>query len=119
GAEYPPRLYLCLRFPGSLAVAAQDSRPSGSLLLSRKARSSSTSCRFSPAHCNGDFATPNPSEVLELLGRCGRRVLDSDWPYWNTYENFKFVCAIVCVCPGSALVWPAEDLQLGCEPRRN
>jgi len=26
---------LCLRFPVSLAVAAQDSRPSGSLLLSR------------------------------------------------------------------------------------
>jgi retron-type reverse transcriptase len=36
--------------PGSLAVAAQDSRPSGSLLLSCKALSSSTSCRFIPAH---------------------------------------------------------------------
>jgi serine/threonine protein kinase len=34
------------------AVAAQDSRPRGSLLLSRKALASSTSCRFSPAHCN-------------------------------------------------------------------
>jgi hypothetical protein len=44
----PPILYL--RFAGSLAVSAQDSRPSGSLLLSRKALSSSTSCRFIPAH---------------------------------------------------------------------
>src|SRR6266576_6763633 len=44
----PPILYL--RFTASLTVAAQDSRPSGSLLLSRKALSSSTTCRFSPAH---------------------------------------------------------------------
>ena len=36
----PPILYL--RFTASLTVAAQDSRPSGSLLLSRKALSSST-----------------------------------------------------------------------------
>jgi len=35
---HPPILYL--RFTASLAVAAQDSRPSGSLLLSRKALSS-------------------------------------------------------------------------------
>ena len=41
----PPILYL--RFAGSLAVAAQDSRPSGSLFLSCKALSSSTSCRLS------------------------------------------------------------------------
>ena len=57
GAEYPPRLYLCLRFAGSLAVAAQDSRPSGSLVLTRKASSSSASCRFSPAHCNRDVSS--------------------------------------------------------------
>src|ERR1700756_4740064 len=44
----PPILYL--RFTASLAVAAQDSRPSGSLLLSCKVLSSSTSCRFIPAH---------------------------------------------------------------------
>src|SRR5260370_15911103 len=44
----PPILYL--RFAGSLALAAQDSRPSGSLLLSCKALSSSTSCRFIPSH---------------------------------------------------------------------
>jgi len=41
----PPILYL--RFTASLAVAAQDSRPSGSLLLSCKASSSSASCRLS------------------------------------------------------------------------
>src|SRR6476660_10256729 len=49
----PPILYL--RFAGSLAVAAQDSRPSGSLLLSCKALSSSTSHRFIPAHKNRHF----------------------------------------------------------------
>jgi hypothetical protein len=50
----PPILYL--RFAGSLTVAAQDSRPSGSLLLPCKALSSSTSCRFLPAHQNPDYA---------------------------------------------------------------
>src|SRR4029077_3958480 len=40
---------------------AQDSRPSGSLLLSRKALSSSASCRFSPAHWNRLLATVTPS----------------------------------------------------------
>ena len=53
-SSMPTPPILCLRFTGSLAVAAQDSRPSGSLLLSRKDLSSSTSCRFIPAHCNGD-----------------------------------------------------------------
>src|SRR5215469_7392128 len=50
----PPILYL--RFTASLTVAAQDSRPSGSLLLSCKASSSSASCRFIPAHQNRDNA---------------------------------------------------------------
>ena len=44
----PPILYL--RFTASLAVAAQDSRPSGSLLLSCEALSSSTSCRLFRKH---------------------------------------------------------------------
>jgi hypothetical protein len=48
------------RMAGMEKVAAQDSRPSGSLLLSRKALASSTSCRFSPAHCNGLVATVIP-----------------------------------------------------------
>ena len=43
----PPRLYPCLRFTEFLAVAAQDSGPSGSLLLSGKALSSSPSYRLS------------------------------------------------------------------------
>src|SRR6266851_9052512 len=46
----PPRLYPCLRFTEFLAVSAQDSGPSGSLLLSRKNSAFSTSYRFSPAH---------------------------------------------------------------------
>ena len=45
-----PSIYASLctsRYP------AQDSRPSGSLFLSRKALSSSASCRFIAAHCDG------------------------------------------------------------------
>src|SRR5713101_7962282 len=44
----PPILYL--RFTASLTVATQDSRPSGSLLLSRKALSSSTFMVYPGAH---------------------------------------------------------------------
>jgi hypothetical protein len=43
----PPRLYPCLRFTEFLAVAAQDSGPSGSLVLSRKNFAFSTSYRLS------------------------------------------------------------------------
>ena len=60
----PPILYL--RLTASLGVAAQDSRPSGSLLLSCKASSSSASCRFSPAHCIGDLARIDISVVTEV-----------------------------------------------------
>src|SRR5207253_1750754 len=59
----PPILYL--RFAGSLTVAAQDSRLSGSLLLSCKASSSSASCRFIPAHQHPHF-THNQS-VLSVI----------------------------------------------------
>ena len=55
GAQYPPRLYLCLRFAAYLAIGpAQDSRPSRSLVLSRETLSFSTSYRFIPAHQSGD-----------------------------------------------------------------
>src|SRR6516162_2791662 len=76
GAQYPPRLYLYLRFAGSLTVAAQDSRPSGSLLLSRKALSSSTSCRFNPAHCNG-LSSPIIDETSSER-RCSRLVHNAE-----------------------------------------
>ncbi len=72
GAEYPPRLYLCPRFAGSLTVAAQDSRPSGSLILSREASSSSASCRVIPAHCNGLVSTPNL--VIQMTSYCNRLI---------------------------------------------
>src|SRR5258708_6899963 len=52
GAEYPPRLSSVYASLGTSRYPAQDSRPSGSLLLSRKELSSSASCRFIPAHCN-------------------------------------------------------------------
>src|SRR5216683_3110732 len=57
GAEYPPRLSSVYASLGTSRYPAQDSRPSGSLLLSRKALSSFTPCRFSPAHCNRLFST--------------------------------------------------------------
>jgi hypothetical protein len=47
GAEYPPRLSSVYASLCTSRYPAQDSRPSGSLLLSRKALSSSTSCRLS------------------------------------------------------------------------
>jgi hypothetical protein len=50
GAEYPPRLSSVYASLSTSRYPAQDSRPSGSLLLSRKELSSSASCRFSPAH---------------------------------------------------------------------
>ncbi len=56
----PPILYL--RFTASLTVAAQDSRPSGSLLLSRKALSSST---FMPVYPG---AHKSPLHSLTLKG---------------------------------------------------
>src|ERR1700692_2437812 len=52
GAEYTPRLSSVYASLSTSRYPAQDSRPSGSLLLSRKALSSSASCRFIPAHCN-------------------------------------------------------------------
>src|SRR5216684_1174311 len=51
GAEYPPRLSPVYASLSTSRYPAQDSRPSGSLLLSRKELSSSASCRFIPAHC--------------------------------------------------------------------
>jgi hypothetical protein len=47
GAEYPPRLSSVYASLCTSRYPAQDSRPSGSLFLSRKALSSSTSCRLS------------------------------------------------------------------------
>jgi hypothetical protein len=50
GAEYPPRLSSVYASLSTSRYPAQDSRPSRSLLLSRKELSSSASCRFIPAH---------------------------------------------------------------------
>src|SRR5215813_2904820 len=58
---------LCPRFVGSLTVATQDSRPSGSLLLSRETLSFSASCRFIPAHCNRDISTVDDVPLQETF----------------------------------------------------
>src|SRR5260370_25116943 len=47
GAEYPPHLSSVYASLNTSRYPTQDSRPSGSLLLSREALSSSASCRFS------------------------------------------------------------------------
>jgi hypothetical protein len=77
----------CLRFAVSLAVTAQDSGPSGSLLLSREALSSSTSSRFIPAHRNGVlspitksvpvFAQPTIQKRVSLSSSCKPRACDT------------------------------------------
>jgi hypothetical protein len=43
--------------PCTSRCPTQNSRPSGSLLLTRKNFAFSASCRFTPAHCNRDFST--------------------------------------------------------------
>src|SRR5262249_36816610 len=55
GAQCPTPPILYLRFTASLAVAAQDSRPSGSLLLSCKALSSSTFMPVYPGALTSGF----------------------------------------------------------------
>ena len=77
----------CLRFAESLAVTAQDSGPSGSLLLPRKALSSSTSCRFIPAHITGHFivlyaaAGTNDAQIkdsfISVFAQCFRAFLNA------------------------------------------
>src|SRR5215469_3433564 len=63
GAQYPPHLFPCLRFAAYLTIGlAQNSGPSGPLLLSRKVSSPSASCRFNPAHRNGDFSPTDSSK---------------------------------------------------------
>src|SRR5216684_2381830 len=69
GAEYPPRLSSVYASLGTSRYPAQDSRPSGSLLLSRKALSSFTPCRFSPAHCNCLFYKGECQEKYFSLDR--------------------------------------------------
>src|SRR4029077_4208627 len=54
GAEYPPRLSSVYASLSTSRYPAQDSRPSGSLFLSRKALSSSTSCRLFRKHLPAD-----------------------------------------------------------------
>src|SRR5215472_15259130 len=70
GAQYPPHLFPCLRFAAYLAIGlAQNSGPSGSLILSRKNFAFSASCRFSAAHCNGDFSTVTTDANLRIITR--------------------------------------------------
>ena len=92
----PPILYL--RFTASLAVAAQDSRPSGSLLLSCKALSSSASCRFIPAHKNRHYAqnpstTGSPPSTPNALGDNRLLVCLVPDPACKNFKRFGDPCA--------------------------
>jgi hypothetical protein len=73
----PPILYL--RFAGYLAVAAQDSRPSDSLLLSCKALSTQNPVYGPPNGCDelrgGGFRT-----ILEIVGAAGGDQVKYDEP---------------------------------------
>ena len=64
GAEYPPHLSSVYASLSTSRYPAQDSRPSGSLLLSRKELSSSASCRFIPAHCNCLLTTVSMASMV-------------------------------------------------------
>jgi hypothetical protein len=50
--------------PCTSRCTTQNSGPSGSLLLSRGTLAFPASCRFSPAHCIGDFASIENTERL-------------------------------------------------------
>src|ERR1700738_4655842 len=82
GAEYPPHLSSVYASLSTSRYPAQDSRPSGSLLLSREALSSSASCRFIPAHRNALFAQFPTSlgqyRVNTAEGR-SKKLLDCVW----------------------------------------
>jgi hypothetical protein len=81
---------LCLRFVGSLAVATQDSRPSRSLVLSRETLSFSASCRFIPAHCNGDFSSTDSALFLPLRIELVRGQFDTVAPEKMNAESHGF-----------------------------
>src|ERR1700741_197958 len=53
--------------PCTSRCPAQNSGPSGSLVLSRKNFAFSASCRFSPAHCNGLFS-PVDVAIMQEYG---------------------------------------------------
>jgi hypothetical protein len=65
GVEYPAHLSSVYASLSTSRYPTQDSRPSGSLLLSRETLSFSASCRFSPAHRNGDL-TPIVTLVTDF-----------------------------------------------------
>src|SRR5207302_10271248 len=57
--------------PCTSRYPTQNSGPSGSLLLTRKNFPFSASCRFIPAHCNGDVSSITRSSVREdVKGAC-------------------------------------------------
>src|SRR5260370_3951408 len=87
GAEYPARLSSVYASLSTSRYPAQDSRPSGSLLLSRKELSSSASCRFIPAHRNGDVST------VTALARFRGRNHDA----WARADNWQIVSPLLTI----------------------
>src|ERR1039457_3201737 len=93
----PPILYL--RFTASLAVAAQDSRPSRSLVFTRKALSSSTSCRFIPAHKHRHYTQNPPFKIAEGANRRRKLVLTPVTDNWaDALYSFPYSAAVPRPC---------------------
>jgi len=126
-AQWPPRLSSYLRFAGSLAVAAQDSRPSGSLLLSCEALSSSTSCRLSGkamARTGLRMMPTFPSPPLKFrtasFPRYGFKAGRSDKAFPKTW--FAFVLRAHCfhrVLPALSQGWCAGRHLRASGPNRS
>src|ERR1019366_5163816 len=121
-SRIPTPPILCLRFAVSLAVAAQDSRPSGPLLLSRKALSSSTSCRFSPAHCNRDVSTTILSRHCQLHGfHWLASFTDIGFcctPTENCWQVFARQVTLLCLLRLFFYHWKRRRKRLGKTPSR-
>jgi len=101
GAEYPPRLSSVYASLSTSRYPAQDSRPSGSLLLSRKELSSSASCRFIPAHCNRLTASLDLLQLLVLSSTllqdgCRDRRLSTREEKWNTIRTHSQSLLRIC-----------------------
>src|SRR5208283_3601951 len=68
GAPYPAHLSPVYASHYTSRCNTQNSGPSGSLLLPRRTLSFPTSCRFIPAHRNGDFSSTDNNVTTHGVG---------------------------------------------------
>jgi hypothetical protein len=117
GAEYPPHLSSVYASLCTSRYPAQDSRPSGSLFLSRKALSSSASCRFSPAHRNGLIAQLTWLRVCRRSERAVRvgafATMLSLVSFTNAVQKGTAIYGVI----SNTVPWPAAPPLLAVEYR--